>query len=264
MSGALDRLLARATGRQAGRLRPRQPSLFETVPSERSPSGPAASEGWAEGWSAPDSADPQRLDPASPEPRAPARTEPLPVPDDAPAGPEAPIKPAPPAPAFLQPPIARRSNGDPEPPWTRPNPLRTAPASAPRAAFGIEEAETTPPRSTTPDQAAAPLAERVNPRAPRKERQTPEAASRRERPAPQPAEPAVSHSPFAPSSPTPAIPALQRPPQAPAATPEPEIHIHIGRLEIRTPPPEPSPRPVRPQRPRPERSLSDYLRERGT
>ena len=259
MSGALDRLLARATGRQAGRLRPRQPSLFEPAGAGEGPS-----ELSAESWNAPVSTDPR---PPGPLPRqlpAETTTKPQPVHNDAPAGPVSPVQPAPGTPEFLPPAITRRPKGRPAAPQNLPEPRREASAAAPRAVFGTEEAETLPPRSTTPDQTDAPQAERLNPRAPRKERQTPDAPSRRERPAPQLAEPAVSHSPFAPSSPTPAIPALQRPLQAPAATPEPEIHIHIGRLEIRTPPPEPSPRPVRPQRPRPERSLSDYLRERGT
>ena len=262
MNAALDRLLARATGREASRLRPRQPSLFEPEPA-----GPGASETWAESWTAPDGAEPQQPGPPPSQPEAETATEPLPVRDDAPARLVAPeLPPAPATPASAQPTLARRTEGEAVSSRLVPEPPRNTPATARRAANAANEGEP-PLRGAERVGTADPQAEPITPPPPRMEPRAPDAPSRRERPPRRP-EPVLSHSILNPAGPAPAAPAAARRPR-PAAAPvaEPEIRIHIGRLEVRATPAAPATGPVRPERPersRPEKSLSDYLRKRGT
>jgi hypothetical protein len=273
VSGALDRLLASATGHHVGHLRPRQRSLFEPGPTDS-----AVSEVWAERWAAPAGAEHREPDRPPPPAEAESAGGSTPVHADAPARavpPEQPFpsiqassKPTAPEPRAAKAATASKAAELPSratPFYAVPPPTRTAPATGTRKTNRAVAGDPRPRRAMHAG-TAAPPADEVSARAPRIEPPpalAPEAPSGRQPPPAKPAEPLFSDPRSARTNPAPAMPPVRRP-QPAQATAEPEIHIHIGRLEVRTPPAAPAPRPVRPERPRPKRSLSDYLRERGT
>lgn len=244
MSGVLQRLVDRATGRatgEGGALRPRRPALFEAP----APAGPDLWEAHGQITASPAATDPPRpsAPPASPEPPAPH-----PEPRPALAHPR-------PKPPHMPP--AQPAAAD-QPPGRLPDPH--PPAALP------------PPTPATPGPPPAPLMATDRPAA-----SAPFAPISTVRPASQPATPdhrPAPPDPLLPALPPQVLPASPSPLAAGSATragrraeetearPEPETTIHIGQLDIRADPRGPV-RAAPVHRPAPGLpSLSDYLRGR--
>ena len=275
MTGVLARLVARAHGAEAPRLRPRLPARFETAsapqppPEERdgvsvwqslersdrrplpasdtarAPGPPPAETRSTHRRIVPDAVEPSAL--IGPPPLHPDRRDPADIPEARVVGaaPYPAISPpaAAAAPTGLPPTVPRRA-----PTERPPTAQRRAPTEPPPT--GQRRAPTAPAPTTPPPAAVEPRNIQPHPRPP--------------------PEPLMPIAPV--TAPPPAGPMIAAPPTSPSgdaggcvtsAVPEPpDIVIHIGRIDL-TAMPEPEPKPRRrPERP-PMTRLTDYLRRDG-